>query len=90
MEDMKACDSVGDGWRQKSGSSSSSNSSSEEDSAGMSSGWTVGVQTTWRQLLYVLVILSGATKPQSYVENTAYGRKFLHRRVTNTGWEYFV
>ena len=59
MEDMKARDLVGSGWRQKSGSSSSSNSFSEEDSAEMSSGWTVGVQTACKQLLYALVIFGG-------------------------------
>jgi len=65
MEDMEALKSMGDGYLQNSGSSSSSNSSSEEDSTGMSSGWTLGVQTVCMQLLYTLVIRSGATKTRS-------------------------
>jgi len=85
MEDMNVRESTGGGWRQNSSSFSSSNCSSEEDSVGISSGWTIGVQTVWRQLLYVLATLSGATKTQSYAENPTYGRKFLHKRVTNTG-----
>jgi len=89
MEDMKARESVGGSWCQNSGSSSSSNCSSEEDSAGTSSGRTVGIHTTWRQLLCILIILSGATKTRSNAENTSSGRMFLHRRVANTRWEYF-
>jgi len=59
---MKVRESVGGAWRKNSGSSSSSNYSSDEDSAGISSGRTVGVHNAWRQLLYVLIILSGGHK----------------------------
>ena len=51
---------------------------------------TVGVRTKWKQLLYALVILSEATKTQSYPENFSLGRKFLHRWVTKIGCEYFM
>ena len=88
MEDMNALKSVGGGYCQKEGSLSSSNSSSEEDSTWASSSWTLGVNTACKQLLYALVIHSGATNTQSYEEKTSSGKKFLHKRVTNTGYEY--
>ena len=90
MEDMKALESVGRGCCQKAGSSSSSKSSSEEDSAWASSGWKLGVQTAWRQLLYALVARSGATNTRLYESKTSSGKKFLRRRVTNTGCEYLA
>jgi len=66
MEDMNALESVGGDCCQKAGSSSSSNSSLEEDSAGTSSGWTLGVHMVCKQLLYASIICSGATNTRSY------------------------
>ena len=90
MKYMKALESVGGSCCQTLGSSSSSNSSLEEDSARMSSCWTQGVQTACKQLLYTVVIHSRVTKTRSKAEKTSSGRKFLRRRVTKTGWEYFA
>ena len=87
MVDMKARESFGGSCRQNSGSSSSSKLSSEEDSTGISSGWTLGVQTACKQLLYELVGLSGVTNTRSKESKTSSGRKVLHRRVIKMGWE---
>jgi len=66
MEDMNALESEGGGCCQKASSSSASNSYSEEDSTWAFSGWTLGVHTACKQLLYVLVIHSDATNTRSY------------------------
>jgi len=89
-EDMNALESVDGDCCQKAGSSSSSNSSLEEDSAWASSGWTLGVHTACKQLLYVLVICSGTTNMWSYELKTSSGRKYLQKWVTNMGCEYLA
>ena len=37
-----------------------------------------------------LVVLSVATNTLSSESKTGSGKKFLHRRVTNTGWKYLA
>ena len=87
MVDMKARESVGGSCCQNAGSSPSSKHSSEEDATGTSSGWTLGVQTACKQLLYELVGRSCVINTRSKESNTASGRKVLHRRVIRVACE---
>ena len=90
MVDMKAHDSVGGSCLQNCGSSIPSKLSSEEDSTGISSDWTLGVQTACKQRLYELVGLSAVINTRSKESKTSSGRKVLHRRVIRMGWEYLA
>ena len=82
IDDMKVLVSLGGGCCQKAPSSSSSLRSSEEVSAGTSFVNMVGVHTTWKQLLWPLVIHFVKMWTQSYDE-----RLHLTENVCTGKWQ---